>query len=206
MFASRDLLRVLLLVFLLVPRTAPAVEASIAEDTVATSSAENPVAASSAENPVAEVPIQVILTDGTILSARCVQPAPFEMVAVIQMEGDVRYVAPVRVRAVVQDGADRTSALIDRHETVGTPLPEPIRVRTHHELRVGPKSVTKSFLITETSYLGRVGHPDHRYGDLQGYLGFDLAVMHNVSRRTAVAYGGFFGSGYDYANAGNRRR
>jgi hypothetical protein len=188
MFASRNLLRVLLLTLLAVPRIAPAVESR------------------DAESSVGEAPIQVILTDGAILSARCVQPAPFDMLAVIQADGNVRYVAPVRVRAIVQDGADRTSTLMDRHKTVGTPPPEPIRVRIHHELRVGPKSVTKSFLITETTYLGRVGHPDHRYGALQGYLGFDLGVMHNVTQRTAVAYGGFFGSGNDYASAGVRLR
>lgn len=157
----------------------------------------------------ATAPVHVVLTNGETLEARCVQPAPFDMIAVIPIDGSLpRYFPPVRIRAVLDaSGQDQTAKAVDRRDTVGTPPPRPAPIeRPPKPLRVGPRSVTKSFLITETSYLGRIGLRDRGEHDLWGYLGFDLGVMNNVSDRTAVGYGGFCGFASDYANAGVRLR
>jgi hypothetical protein len=52
----------------------------------------------------------------------------------------------------------------------------------------------------------RPGDNGLRPGVISTYLGFDLGLMTNVSDRMAIGYGGFFGSSYDYVNAGARLR
>jgi hypothetical protein len=198
MFASRYLLRLLLLACLVVPRTAPAAEASTAED---------PVAASIAENPAAERPIQVILTDGTILPARCVQPAPFNMVAVTAPGDSLpRYVSPVRIRAVLDaQGIDRTERVVESRRTLGVPFPRAVIEKPQRPPKVGPRAVTKRFLITETSCLARIDTRGVRSDDRGGEFAFDLGVMENIYDRTSVGYSAFVGVGAN-AHAGVRLR
>lgn len=152
--------------------------------------------------------VRVVLTSGDTLQARCVQPAPFDMVAVVGGDEATRYVSPVRIRAILDsDGRDRTTAVLEKRETLGVPFPPPVRVKAPPKpLRVGPRAVTKSFLITETSLLGRLDRHDNLRGVLGTYIGADLGEMINVSDHTAVGGGGFFGSSDEYVNAGVRLR
>jgi hypothetical protein len=157
-------------------------------------------------DPRADI-LRVVLTSGDTLRARCVQPAPIDMIAVIGTDESTRFLSPNHVRVILDsyDG-DWTREVLENRETLGEPLPPPIRVKPGKPLGVGPRSVTKSFLITDTSVLSRPGDSGQRPGVISTYVGFDLGVMTNVSSRTAVGYGGFFGSSYDYVNAGARFR
>jgi hypothetical protein len=152
--------------------------------------------------------VQVILTRGDTLQARCVEPAPFDMVRITAPDAGIRYVSPVRIRAVIDaQGEDRTNAVLSRGETVGTPIPKEVRKPAPpKQLKVGPRSVTKSFAITETSLLGQVMPGGLDRNDLGNYFGFDLGWMRNVSDRTAVGWSGFIGSGNSYVSCGGRLR
>lgn len=151
--------------------------------------------------------LRVVLTSGDTLQARCVQPAPFGMVAVVGTDEQTRFVSPTRVRAILDSSnSDWTREVLEGRETLGEPLPPPVRTEPRKPLGVGPRSVTKSFLITDTSILSRPGDSGRRPGIISTYIGFDLGLMTNVSDRMAVGYGGFFGSSYDYTNAGARLR
>jgi hypothetical protein len=148
--------------------------------------------------------LRVVLTNGDTLQARCVQPAPFDMVAVVGTDKTTRFVSPTHVRVILDSSnSDWTREVLEGRESLGEPLPPPVQMKPPKSLGVGPRSVTRSFLITETSLLSRGGQTR---GVIRTYLGFDLGVMTNVSARMAVGYGGFFGSSYDYANAGARLR
>jgi hypothetical protein len=165
-------------------------------------------AAAFAQGPQTEAapdPIQVILVSGDTLQARCIQPASFDMFEVTIPGSETRFVPGVRIRTVLDaDHRDRTEDLLSRRRTIGTPLPEPVRREAKHGLRVGPRSVTPGFLITETSLLGRVdpGPP----AELRHYLAFDLGYMSNVGSQAAVGWSAFFGSATRYVNAGVRVR
>ena len=76
-------------------------------------------------------------------------------------------------------------------------------------MNVGPRSVTRSFAITETSCLVRF--PPSVEGDDRYFaLAFDLGFMTNVSERSAVGLTPFFASGTTgedfYVNGGVRGR
>jgi hypothetical protein len=151
--------------------------------------------------------LRVVLTSGDTLRARCVQPAPFDMVEVVGTDESRRFVSPTRVRVILDSSdSDWTPEVLEGRETLGEPLPPLVSVKPRRPLGVGPRSVIKRFLITETSLMRRPGDSGDHAGILSTYLGFDLGVMTNVSDRMAIGYGGFFGSSYDYANAGIRLR
>jgi len=161
--------------------------------------------ASEPDSMVVTAPVQVILTSGDTLQARCVQPAPFDMAAVVSSSGAVRYVQLVQIQLVRQGSRELTPTVVDRRKTVGEPLPMPVRPpRAPKPQRVGPRSITKSFLLTETSWLGRADFHEHRLGDQDFYFGTDIGEMFNISDHTALGFSGFFGSGDQYVNAGAR--
>lgn len=183
MLASRNLLSVWLLLLFLPPIAA---RASIPPP-----------------DPRADI-LRVVLTGGDTLRARCVQPASFDMVAVVGTDEKTRFVPPTHILVILDSSdTDWTREVLEGRETLGEPLPPPVRMKPRRQLGVGPRSVTKSFVISETSLLSRGGQTP---GIIGTYLGFDLGVMTNVSDRMAVGYGGFFGSSYDYTNAGVRLR
>lgn len=164
-----------------------------------------------ASEPAPSAPLeafQVVLTDGATLQARCVQPAPFDMVVVTPTDQtEPRYIPWVRIRAIRDAaGRDRTRVVLERRETLGTPPPREVHAEPHRPLRVGPRSVTPSFLITETSLLGRIRTGPDRNVNRGADFSFDLAVMQNVSDRTSVGYGVFVGSGGSDAHLGARLR
>jgi len=150
--------------------------------------------------------IGVILAKGDTLDATCVEPAPFEMVRITTPSGKQRYVAPVRIVAVIDEwGEDRTRELLERRETLGTPPPRAPKP-PGRGLQVGPRSVTKSFRITETTLLRRVGSGGQGHGPLGGHFDFDLGGMKNTGDHTAVGATVFVGTGNQYSNAGARVR
>lgn len=156
-------------------------------------------------SPSADAPVQVILTNGDTLVARVVQPAPFDMAAVVSGSGAVQYVPLVQIQAVRHESGDVTSRVVDRRKTVGEPLPRPVRVpRPPKPQRVGPRSVTKTFLLTEASWLGRADFHEHRRGDQDVVFGSDIGEMFNVSTHMAIGYSGFFSWGDEYESAGAR--
>jgi len=190
MFAFRNLLWLFLLTPIAVPRAVPAVELPIVGEAAGEGS------------------IQVILTDGTILPARCVQPAPFNMVAVTAPGDSLpRYLSPVRIRAVLDShGVDRTQRVVGDRRTLGVPFPRAVIEKPQRPPKVGPRAVTKRFLVTETSYLGRIDTRDLRSDDRGGEFAFDCGVMENVYDRTSVGYSAFVGVGSSEAHLGVRLR
>jgi hypothetical protein len=152
--------------------------------------------------------LRVVLTNGDTLQARCVQASPFDMVAVTPTDqAEPRYVPHVHIRAILDGaGRDRTEGVLERHETLGTPIPREIHVGSHRSVRVGPRSVTSSFLITETSILGRINTGPDRDVSRAADFSFDLAVMQNVSDRMSLGYGVFVGSGGSDGHLGARLR
>jgi len=190
MVAFRNLLWLFLITLLAVPRAVPGVERPIVGEADGEGS------------------IQVILTDGTILPARCVQPAPFNMVAVTAPGDSLpRYVPPVRIRAVLDSqGIDRTERVIESRRTLGVPFPRAVIEKPQRPPKVGPRAVAKRFLVTETSYLGRIDTRDVRADDRGGEFAFDFGVMENVYDRTSVGYSAFVGVGDSNAHAGVRLR
>jgi hypothetical protein len=145
--------------------------------------------------PVASSAVEIRLTNGDVIQAISVEPAPFDMVRITMPDGTYDYLAPVKIRAVIDDtGADRTKALFRDRETIGTPLPPEQRV-PGPGLRVGPRSVTNHFAITETTLMGRVGSESVLY---PASFDFDMGVMWNVADRSAIGGTAFVGSGGQY--------
>jgi hypothetical protein len=136
-----------------------------------------------------------------------VQPAPFNMVAVTAPGDSVpRYVSPVRIRAVFDaQGNDRTERVVENRRTLGVPFPRAVIERPQRPPKVGPRAVTRRFLITETSCLGRIDTRDVRSDDRGGEFAFDLGVMENVYEQTSVGYSAFVGVDSN-AHAGVRLR
>jgi len=138
--------------------------------------------------PADDAPVRVVLTDGTIMRSVYAQPAPFDMVRVrLYEQEETRHVPTVRIHAIVDfQGRNRTALVLNQRETLGTPPPRPGSDRPPRPLRVGPRSVRRSFLITETTLLARapVGEPRHREFE----FAFDVGIMKNASERTAVGY------------------
>ena len=109
-------------------------------------------AAAALSVPVVSSAVEIQLTNGDVIQAISVEPAPFDMVRITMADGTYDHLAPVKIRAVIDgSGVDRTKALFRDRETVGTPLPPGQRV-PGPGLRVGPRSVTRHFAITETKY------------------------------------------------------
>jgi hypothetical protein len=143
--------------------------------------------------PVASSAVEIRLTNGDVIQAISVEPAPFDMVRITMPDGTHDYLAPVKIRAVIDDtGADRTKALFRDHETVGTSLRSEPRA-PGPGLRVGPRSVTHHFMITETTLIGRMDSPSGG-----GSLDFDMGVMWNVGDRDALGGTLFLGGGDPY--------
>ncbi|MGE5178561.1 MAG: hypothetical protein ACM3PF_05640 [Bacteroidota bacterium] len=149
---------------------------------------------------------QVILASGDTLQASCVQPAPFDMVCITTTGSETRYVSASRIRAVTDaGGADVTSLVVDHRKTLGMPPVPPVS-RPRQPRGVGDRSITRAFLITEATLLGRI-HPGGLGSHGRAFwLGFDAGVLENVSDRTGIGYGMYFGSGGDYADLGIRLR
>jgi hypothetical protein len=146
----------------------------------------------------------VILENGDSIQATCVEPSSLDIVRITTPDGKYQYMSFVRIDAVIDEsGADRTRYVLDRRKRIGTPLPKAPSL-PGPGLRVGPKSVTSSFWITETTVLGRVGGSDRSRRALGGRFDFDLGHMSNVGERTAVGGTMFVGSANDYTNAGLR--
>jgi len=130
---------------------------------------------------------------------------PFDMVRIATPEGEWKYLNYVRIDAVIDEsGADRTRYVLERGKKVGTPLPKVVSP-PGPGLRVGPRSVTKAFRITETTVLSRVGGSHRSRRAMGGRFDFDLGGMSNVGEHTAVGATMFFGCAYD-AKAGVRVR
>lgn len=148
--------------------------------------------------------IQVLLTSGDTLQASCVQPAPFDMVRITTTGSETRYVPASRIRAITDAAGDRTSLVLDHRKTLGTP---PVaEARPRKPLRVGDRSITRAFLITETSLLGRIQPGGLGLHGRAFWLGFDAGVLENVSDHTGIGYGVYFGTGGDEADLGIRLR
>lgn len=154
--------------------------------------------------PVASIAVEIRLTNGDVIQAISAESAPFDMVQVTMIDRTYRYFTSVRIRSVSDDlGHDRTSYLLRDRETVGTPLPPELRV-PGPGLRVGPRSVTRHFWVTETTLLGRISSGD---GTDPASFSFDLGEMWNVAERAALGYTVYMGTGGQFdANVGVRLR
>ncbi|MGE5175881.1 MAG: hypothetical protein ACM3JJ_05835 [Hyphomicrobiales bacterium] len=153
--------------------------------------------------------VTVFLERGDTLEAISVEPAPYQMVRITSAAGGYRYLPSNRIRSIRDgEGVDRTRDVLERRRTVGTPPrrsePEAPRAVVRHP--VGPMSVTRSYLVTESALLGRIASGNVPYGSHRWYLGFDLGTEDNVSARTAIGSSFFIGSGNDYAMLGARAR
>lgn len=182
MLASRILLSVWLLLLLLLPQAARA-------------SAAPP-------DSVLET-IRIILTSGDTLQARCVEPAPFDMVAVVGFDGTIRYVPAVRIQMVQEGSIDRTDSVVERGKTIGIPIPQ---AEKPPQVPSDPRAASKTYAITETSYRTRVRPGRLARSDLHYDLGFDLGMMQNISTSTGLGWGWFFASSDGYVNGGMRVR
>jgi len=156
-------------------------------------------------------PIRVVTGRDTI-EARCIRPAPFDAVEITTIDYDVRYEPASHVdRVLDQDGVDRTASVVDRRKTIGEPLPKKAkeqRIRAPGKPHFGPRSITRAFIISETTIQGQIAPAPGGLisTNLGGFVGFDLGIMENVSDRLAIGYGVYFGSAPEYANVGVRLR
>lgn len=153
--------------------------------------------------PSSSTAAHIVLSDGEQIEALSAEPMPFDMVRVTMIDRTYRYVTTVRIRSVTDElGRDQTNALIRDRETVGTPLSPDLRV-PGPGLRVGPRSVTPHFAITETTLLGRIAGE----GTDAASFEFDMGVMWNVADSSALGGTVFLGTGGQFdANAGGRLR
>ena len=153
--------------------------------------------------PASSSAAHIVLSTGEEIEALSAEPMPFDMVRVTMIDRTYRYVTTVRIRSVTDDlGRDQTNALVRDRERVGTPLGPGLRV-PGPGLRVGPRSVTDQFAITETTLLGRIAGD----GTDAASFEFDMGLMWNVADSSALGGTVFLGTGGQFdANVGGRLR
>lgn len=162
--------------------------------------------APSGTNPPALVTI--VTESGDTLRALGVGPAGFGIVRITGTGGRYEFRSANRIRRIVDEtGRDRTIDGLDRGRIVGT---APFGVRAEavpkeaRPPRYGPRAVTRAFMITEASGLGRL---DRARQDARGFtFSFDLGGAVNVSDHDAVGGTVFFGLGDGFGDLGVRAR
>lgn len=152
--------------------------------------------------------ILIVTESGDTLRAGSVEPAGIGTVRIIDVEGRYRFLSANRIRRVLdEDGRDRTREALDLRRGIGSapraislePMPQEPR-----HARYGPRSVTRSFMITETSAFGRL---DPSLDDERSFTAsFDLGHAVNVTARDAVGASLFIGGGDGSGDFGVRAR
>ncbi|HEX7079320.1 MAG TPA: hypothetical protein VF363_12930, partial [Candidatus Eisenbacteria bacterium] len=154
--------------------------------------------------------VSVFLEKGDTLMALAVEPAPYQTLRITTPDGTYRYLSANRVLRIRDGyGADRTSDVLERRQTVGRPLPR--LAATPPSLfapaRIGPRSKVRAFPVTEGSLLlGAHATNDQARADHHWYFGCDVGLEQNISARNALGFSMFVGSGNDYADLGLRAR
>jgi hypothetical protein len=145
------------------------------------------------------------LTSGDSMRAVGVRPSSIDVVRVIGTDWTDRFMPTYRIQSVRDEtGSDRTRDVIELRRSLGR-VPTTIEsARPPRPPRYGPKSVTKSFGLTETGLFSRVGGDEDRKRSYGGM--FDVGRAYNVGERMSVGGTLFIGAGDDYAELGVRAR
>lgn len=152
--------------------------------------------------------IIIVPEGGDTLRAVSVEPAGIGTVRIVDVEGRYQFLSANRIRRVLdEDGRDRTREALDLRRGIGsTPRAMPLEPmpREPRLVRYGPRSVTRSFMITETSAFGRL---DPALDDERSFsASFDLGHAVNVTAHDAVGASLFIGGGDGSADFGVRAR
>lgn len=152
--------------------------------------------------------LTLVLDSGDTLHVVRVEPAGIGTVRITNDEGRFQFLSAHRIRRVLdEDGRDRTREALDLRRGIGSapraislePMPQEPR-----RARYGPRSVTRSFMITETSAFGRL---DPSLDDERSFTAsFDLGHAVNVTARDAVGASLFIGGGDGSGDFGVRAR
>jgi hypothetical protein len=170
-------------------------------------SAAHPVSAKPPDETVAPR-ITVVFENGDTLRALSVEPAGVGMVRITDADRQARFRPLNRVRRVLDEtGRDRTVEALDRGQVIGSPPQVTVPGERSHEVprppRYGPRSVVRSFSITETSVFGRVYKTRDR-DERTFTISFDCGREFNVSARSALGATAFVGAGDGSADLGAR--
>lgn len=133
--------------------------------------------------------IRIFLESGEVVTARSARSTSLDMVAIVLPDSSIRYVPAVRVRRILDaEGRDRTTAVLDRRESVdmtrGSRIPS-LTWRGH------PYPETRSFMITEFGLMYRLDRYPYVGGTGRLAITFDLGWMKNVGTRHAVGFSGY---------------
>ena len=140
----------------------------------------------------------VVLTDGDTIRAVAVQPRSFDVVWINTEAGAVRTVATNRLEHVFDNlGRDRLNDILRWRKSVGKPYPP-------KPPSFGPRDVTKSFGLTETSLSWTVAGEVFKERRSQGTI--DFGAIENMGDRTAIGWSVFLGGGPGFADVGARLR
>jgi hypothetical protein len=154
--------------------------------------------------------ITVVIESGDTLSAVCIEPAGIGTVRITEPDGRYQFRSSSRIRRVFdQAGRDRTHDALDRRLAIGAvpssgylePIPAPPR-----PVRFGPRSVTRSFMITETSAFTSPGNENSRHDRRSFTFSFDFGHAFNVSDHDALGASIFVGGGDGSGDLGVRAR
>jgi len=157
--------------------------------------------------------VMVYLESGDSIQAIRVQPASVDMLRIGRLDGTEVFLPSNHVARVVDErGTDRTKDALDRRKLIGIPPPGKPRwtesgsAGPSRFLHYGPRSITKSFGITETSAFTRA--EGGVSGERSYSIAFDLGRMVNVTDRTAMGGTLFLsaGSGADFGVRARFRR
>jgi hypothetical protein len=145
------------------------------------------------------------LTSGDSIRAVGLRPSSIDVVRVVGTDWTDRFIPTYRIQSVRDEtGSDRTRDVIELRRSLGrvpTTIEPPRPPRPPH---YGPKSVTKSFGISETGIFSRVGGDEDRKRSAGGMV--DVGRGYNVGERMAVGGTLFIGGGDGYAEVGVRAR
>jgi hypothetical protein len=152
--------------------------------------------------------ITVVTESGDTLRALGLGPAGIGTVRITDTGGRYEFRSVNHIRRVLDEqGRDRTVDGLDRGQIVGA-IPFGVRSepvpKEPTPPRYGPRAVTRAFMITEASGLGRM---DRAQADARGFtFSFDLGGAVNVSAHDAVGGTVFFGLGDGFGDLGVRAR
>jgi hypothetical protein len=154
--------------------------------------------------------ITVLFESGDTLRALSVEPSGIGMVRITDSTSRYEFRPANRIRRVLDGtGADRTRDALDRGRVVGSSpaafAGERFREPERHALvRYGPRSVTPSFGIIETSAFGRLNNASRD----DRTIGFtvDLGWAFNVGDHDALGLTAFYGGGDGWGDLGVRAR
>jgi hypothetical protein len=136
-----------------------------------------------------------------------VAPRADGMVALTGTDGRVEFVSGARIRSIRDAaGNDRTSDVLIGRDTLTSAKKHPRKPMVYKpfRLRPGPPSACGSYLVTESSILGRVGSNEAGLGT--GYVVMEYGYAKNVGRSFSVGGTGFLGITEEHSQAGFRLR